>query len=186
MKQMLSRRLIGAFLAAVSVLPAVAAGVREDTAQSMDARWRVAVQGVGGIYSGKVDRNGDWFAAASIEREWAMGDRYSVSVRFYPLFLYEGPETVCGAALGAALRAYQNGEECNGWFGEIGFAPMWHWPRFEGNSSDINFLTETGVGYQFPGNDWHISLCYHHISNGGMGSHNAGANGVGLSIGRTF
>jgi hypothetical protein len=86
MKEMLSRRLIGSFLAAVFALPAVAAEGREHAAQSMDARWRIAVHGVGGVYSGKIDRDGDWFAAASIEREWAMGNRYSVGLRFYPFF----------------------------------------------------------------------------------------------------
>ena len=107
-------------------------------------------------------------------------------MRLHPVFLYRDSEdTIYGAALGLTGRLYEKADEYAGWYGELGGSLMGHSPKFEGNTSDFNFILDVGVGYQFP-DDWHVALKFNHISNSGMGSRNCGVNAVGLGIGFTF
>ncbi|MBI4556573.1 MAG: acyloxyacyl hydrolase [Candidatus Hydrogenedentes bacterium] len=164
----------------------LALGSSAQAGSFQDGRLRLEINGVGGIYSGKTDRSGDYYVGGSVEYEWAAFKKASLGLRFYPLFVYPEPKPVYGVAGGVTARIYKNQEERNGLFAEVGSAVLWHSRYFKENNSRINFLSEIGVGYQFPKNDWHLALKYHHISNAGLASENAGINGVGLSVGYKF
>jgi len=58
--------------------------------------------------------------------------------------------------------------------------------ELEGNSSNVNFLTNFGVGYKWDGTGWHVVAKVQHISNAGLAEHNAGANAVGVGAGYSF
>ena len=83
------------------------------------------------------------------------------------------------------MRVYQHADVRNGLFAEAGVSVLWNRPKFEENGSDVNFLNEFGIGYQFKSN-WHVTAKFEHISNASTASHNAGTNAYGLAIGRTF
>lgn len=164
-------------------LPAGAEGLK-----FKDGEWRIEVNAVGGVYSGKVERDGDSFYTASVEYAWPIHARATLGLRCYPLFIYHqhgDRETLYGGGLGLALRVFKNKETHTGYYGEGAAAVIGHAGRIEGNESNVDFLLEAGIGYQFE-NRWHAALKYQHISNGGCSGRNAGANGVGLAFGYTF
>ena len=176
----------------VVMVGALAGAAGADTLRWEDGRWRLEFTGMGGVYSGKVDREGDWYATGSIEYEVPAFDHATFGLRFYPLFWYEEDEdkrgdagVIHGAAFGVAARYYQRAETRSGWFGELGVSALVHDEEFEKNSSQVNFLNELGLGYKWE-EHWHVAVKWEHISNAGIGSRNSGVNGVGLAFGYTF
>ncbi|MCL4218721.1 MAG: acyloxyacyl hydrolase [Candidatus Hydrogenedentes bacterium] len=157
-----------------------------------DGWWRAEFQAAGGAYSGETSRGGDYYVAASIEYEWPVFARCTLGLRFYPLFLFHeeededyGAGTIYGGAFGIAGRMYRNPEERRGWFAEAGVALLLHSDKFEGNGGNLNFLNEIGVGYKWR-NDWHLSVKWEHISNGGTSRPNSGVNTFALAVGKSF
>lgn len=151
-------------------------------------RWRAELSTAFGFDSGKNDRSGDVVVNGSIEYEWSVFARGTLGLRAYPLFLYsqnDPDETLAGAGLGVTGRVYQRAGERTGFFLEAGAGGLVHSNEIEGNGSNINFLLEAGVGYQFR-NDWHVALQVQHISNSSLDENNAGANSVGVAVGFTF
>lgn len=150
-------------------------------------RWRLELSGSAGIHSGSTDRQGNVLATGSLEYEFPASKRTTLGLRLLPLFLYaqDDDDNVFGAGFGLTGRIYQHAEEYRGWFGELELSALGHDEKIEGNSANLNFLTGVGIGYKFKSN-WHAALRYEHISNAGLGEHNAGANAVGLAVGFTF
>jgi len=176
--------------AALATTPADARGLDFD-----EGRVRIEVAGACNLYSGKTDRDGDYYLTGSIEYETPVLERLTLGLRFMPAFLYhehrdkcEGAssETIYGAGLGVTARVYQNKGDRDGLFGEAGAAALWHSRYFERNTSRVNFVTEIGVGYKFPERNWHVGVKFQHASNGGLASRNAGINGLALAVGYTF
>ena len=153
-----------------------------------DGRWRTEVGVSTGFHSGNRSRTGDMLVTGNVEYEWPVFARCSLGLRAYPLFLYrqnDPSDTLWGGGIGTVGRVYQNAGERNGWFGEAGAGVIWHTNHIEGNSATMDFLLETGVGYQFR-NNWHVTLQASHLSNAGLSDNNAGANSLGLAVGFTF
>ena len=158
-----------------------------DEASTSGGRWRLELQGLKALTEDHSDRNGDAFYTASAEYEWPLLQRCTLGLRLYPVFIYPGHgDTNFGAGAGFAARVYQNKGERNGLFAEGGISTLVTTHEFEHDNSQLNFLNEIGVGYQFPKNDWHVSVKFAHISNAGLGSDNRGINAVGLGLGYTF
>lgn len=157
------------------------------------AQWRLELQGVGGSYSGKVDRGGDYYFTGCLEYECPAYQRSTFGLRLYPLLVYyendndRGEEnTLYGTAFGITHRIYQHAEDRNGFFLELGSSVLWHSREFEGNSARINFLSEVGVGYRILESPWHGALKWAHISNGGTTRSNSAVNGIVFSVGCSF
>ena len=153
-----------------------------------DGRWRTEVGVSTGFHSGNRSRTGNMLVTGNVEYEWPVFARCSLGLRAYPLFLYrqnDPSDTLWGGGIGTVGRVYQNAGERNGWFGEAGAGVIWHTNHIEGNSATMDFLLETGVGYQFR-NNWHVTLQASHLSNAGLSDNNAGANSLGLAVGFTF
>jgi len=145
-----------------------------------DGRWRLELSGIRTIEC----CDEAWYGTASAEYELPAYPHGKLGLRMYPAFIY-GSEPILGAGLGVATRVYQRGDTYDGLFGEVGVSALWHSHHFEDNSCRVNFLSEAGVGYKFP-DGWHVTLKIEHISNGGLGEHNGGLNGLGIAAGYTF
>ena len=104
-----------------------------------------------------------------------------------PLLVYTQKDdaTVWGGGAGLTLRLYQVPEERRGLFGEVQANVIGHEYRFEGNGSNLNFLSGAGIGYQFR-TRWHAVLKCAHISNANIDEDNAETNVIGLGIGYSF
>ena len=153
-----------------------------------EGHWRTELAGVDASLSNKYERDDDCFATASIEYAWPIHSHITFGLRAYPLFVYsqnEPPKTLWGGGAGVVGRVYKNADCYSGWYAETGAAMVFHDRLLRDNSSHANFLLELGLGYAFK-NNWHAGLKLHHISNGGIGRHNAGTNGFGLAVGYTF
>ncbi len=157
------------------------------------ARWRLELQGVGGSYSGKVDRDGDYYFTGSVEYECPAYQRSTFGLRLYPLLVYRedqgehGEEhTIFGTALGVTHRIYQYAEDREGLFLELSSSVLWQSREFEGNNARLNFLSEVGIGYRFPESPWHGALKWSHISNAGTCRSNAAVNGLVCAVGYSF
>ena len=94
-------------------------------------------------------------------------------------------DTIVGGGIGVAYRIYQHAESRDGFYLEGSISVLFHSPRFEDNTGDVNFLSELGLGYKFE-NAWHVVVKWEHISNGSTSRKNAGVNSVGLGVGKTF
>lgn len=152
-----------------------------------EGSWRAEVNLGTGIHSGRQSRTGDMLIGGNIEYEFPIYARATLGLKAYPLFTYNQDEgsTVVGGGLGLGARCYFAGEDRSGWFGEATVAVMGHSNKFNGNSSNVNFMTGLGLGYQFE-NDWHVTAQFHHFSNAGFGDSNSGTNTLGLGIGYSF
>ena len=176
-------------VAVLATVPQAQAGEEGDKWRFEDGRWRVELSGFGATYSGKTSRGGDSLFTASVEYEWPIFARVALGLRAYPLFCYHqhDPQSdIWGAGGGIAGRIYQHKGTLDGWYGEAAASAIWQSDSIEKNSSRVNFLTEPGVGYEFPDTNWHAALKVHHLSNAGLGSENTGTNGLGLSVGYRF
>ena len=167
--------------------------VQTESFHFREARWRLELQGVGGTYSGKVDRGGDYYFTGCVEYECPAYRRSTFGLRLYPLLVYHEDEddhgeenTLYGMAFGVTHRIYQHAEDRKGFFLELGSSVLWHSREFEGNSARINLLSEVGIGYQIPEKRWHGALKWAHISNGGTGRSNSAVNGIIFSVGYSF
>ncbi|MBI5091688.1 MAG: acyloxyacyl hydrolase [Candidatus Hydrogenedentes bacterium] len=171
----------------VTTVAAVAVSAHADDGESSSGRWRLELQGMKAFTEDHSDRNGPAYYAASAEYEWPMLKRCTLGLRLYPLFVYPGHDsTNYGAGAGVAGRIYQNADVRDGLFVEGGVSALVTGQEFERDNSKLNFLSELGVGYQFPRNNWHIAVKLEHISNAGLGPDNRGINAVGLGLGYTF
>jgi hypothetical protein len=171
-----------------------------------EGMWRIELNNDFGVHQGSRDRSGDYGLIGFVDYEVPASSRATLGLRLMPLFVYtqddenedhrilrglfydgdnEDDDTVWGAGLGLVGRIYQVKNEYRGWYGEVGVTAFVHDNRFLGNSSNLNFLSTFGVGYQFKSN-WHIQAHYQHISNASLGSRNSGANTLGIGIGYRF
>jgi len=170
-----------------------------------EGKWRLELNTDFGVHQGSRDRSGDFGFNAVVEYEVPATSRTTLGLRLMPLFLYTQDDTrehdflsrvfdeqrhedggsVYGAGLGLAGRIYQIKDEYRGWYGELAFTTLVHEDTFNGNSSNLNFMTGLGVGYQFK-SDWHVQFHYQHISNASLGNRNSGTNTLGLGIGYRF
>lgn len=181
-------------LAAVLLISGMPAAQADDGGSSGlfagfgEGRWRVEVGGASGFDSGKRDRSEDSVITGNVEYEWPVFARCTLGLRAYPLFIYNQDNddpTVWGGGVGVVGRIYQRKEERTGFFVEGGVAILGHANEIEDNSSNINFLPQAGVGYQWK-SGWHTTIQVQHISNGSLASHNAGANSIGVAVGFRF
>jgi len=168
-----------------------------------EGMWRVELNNDFGVHQGSQDRSGDYSINGIVEYEVPATPRTTLGLRLMPLFVYtqdvendyhcfsrifhddEDDSTVWGGGLGIGGRVYSVKDEYRGWFGEIGVTALLHSNEFNGNNSNINFISGLGVGYQFK-SDWHVQLHYQHISNASLGSENSGANSLGVGFGYRF
>lgn len=163
------------------------------------AHWRLELSGWRGLNVGGHDSSGDTLLTGTVDYSCAVTGRCALGLRLMPLMSYwqETPDyavfenrtydasVVWGGGLGMVLRLYAKKDAYRGWFGEAQTNAIFHNNRFSENSSNINFLSGVGVGYQFS-NDWHALLKFAHISNARLGEDNAGSNVLGLGIGFSF
>ena len=124
----------------------VTAQEKEKTLRWKEGLWRLETSTFTGTRSGRRSRSGDVSLNATVEYELTAGNRSATGIRLHPLFLYEEnktDKTIWGVAVGPTIRIYQNAEFRRGLFGEIAGSVLWHSNEFRGNTSRINFLTET-------------------------------------------
>ncbi len=97
----------------------------------------------------------------------------------------DSDDTVWGAGFGLGARIYQVKNEQRGLFLDLGVSALFHDGEFNGNNSNINFMSGIGVGYQFK---FGLNTVVHldHISNAGLGDENSGANVIGVGLGFRF
>ena len=154
-----------------------------------EGMWRLELSGGPGTSLGSKDRSGDFLVKGTVEYEIPATPHLSLGLRMIPLFVYEqkerGEDTVFGAGAGLGARLYSVASEYRGVFAEVNVHALGHKNRFDGNSSNVNFLTGVGLGYKFQ-QGWHTVLKYEHISNANLGRHNRGADIITLGLGFTF
>lgn len=180
---MLKKQIMMLGIAAAILVAAAPAAAELDWAAG---RWRVELSGAGGIQDGSKDRSGDTKAQFLAEYEFPATQRLKLGLRLTPLLYYDGPnEDVYGAGLGLSTRLYARKNTYTGPFLEGHVDALGHINRFEANSSNTNFQTGVGLGYQWE-SGWNLKLEYNHISNAGLGDRNSGANTMGLALGYRF
>ncbi len=150
-----------------------------------DGRWRLELNGFNVVDSSQYGDD-DRFMSGSVEYEFPATHHIALGLRLIPLFLFPSDGDLYGAGGGVSGRIYQRGNEYTGFFGELELSAFWHDKHFRDDSSDIDFITEGGIGYQFAKVPVHLTLKFEHISNAGIGDHNGGLNGAGLGFGFTF
>lgn len=157
-----------------------------------DGRWRLEIQGVVGTNIGKGKHTDDHYAVVELEYEMPIAERWTFALKVLPLLIMDQSDddddfdhTIFGGGAGVGLRVYQIPEERRGFFFEAGASLIGHKNEFSGNGSNINFLTEFGIGYKWK-NDWHITGKWEHISNASTDEDNDGVNAWGLAVGKTF
>lgn len=180
-------------LIAVGLLLGLAIGAGAVDFHLDEGHWKIELSGFSGVYSGKTDRSDDTYVTGTVDYEFPAFEKMSLSLRLRPLFAYfqdenedDDSDTIWGTGVSLAARVYQDQEAMAGWFGELGAGVIWHSRYFKENTSRVNFCPEVAVGYQFRESAWSIMLRAQHLSNGGMGSENAGVNAVGLAVGFRF
>jgi hypothetical protein len=75
--------------------------------------------------------------------------------------------------------------EYRGLYAELEGHAVVHKNRIRNINSNFNFLIGGGLGYQFR-NNWHGTVKFEHLSNGGLGSRNSGNNTISLAVGYSF
>lgn len=171
-----------------TVLAALPAGMARAALDFDEGAWRLELRGMGGIHQGGRDRTGDTMFLLGAEYEVPATRHGTLGLRLLPLFIYDSDEKtdpILGVGFGLAGRLYARGERYQGLFVETELNALFHEDRIPANSSNLNFLTGLGVGYQF-GDHVSAALRYQHISNASLGNLNAGANAVGLSLAFRF
>ena len=164
-----------------------------------EGRWRLELSGWGATDTG--GGSDGWLTTGTVDYEFPATPHLTLGLRMMPLLVYgqddvdgdwdclcrddHGGDTVWGAGAGLTLRLYQVPGEYRGLFGEIQTNVLAHDGHFNGNGSNVNFLSAIGIGYQFR-NDWHATLKFGHISNAGLDDDNSGTNVLGLGIGYRF
>lgn len=149
--------------------------------------WRLELSGGPGITVGHRDRSGDFIIKSAIEYEIPTTPHLTLGLRILPLFIYdqEDGDTVFGAGAGVGARLYAAKSEYRGLFAEANAHVIGHENRFQGNGSNLNFLSGLGVGYKFE-KGWHTVVKWEHISNAEISDDNSGVDTVTLGFGYTF
>lgn len=152
-----------------------------------EGMWRLDFTVANGLDSGRTDRDSDHYLLTTIEYELRAHERLTLSFKGYPALVYDESDrnVIYGAGVGVGIRLYQH-KDLSGFFGEWGVGLLGHTKKFENNSTNFNFLLETGVGYQFKEKPWHIGIRYQHLSNASLGDKNSGVNAIGISFGYRF
>lgn len=157
-----------------------------------DGQWRFEIQGGVGTNVGKGKHSDDGFMIAELEYEMPFADRWTFALKALPAVLFDqndpGDEfehTIYGAGIGFGLRVYQRAEERTGLFLEAGVSAIVHENRFSGNGSNLNFLSEFGIGYKWR-SEWHVTGKWQHISNASLEDDNDGVNAWAIAVGKTF
>jgi len=189
-------RLLAAIIV-TTIGPIIHAAAEDAASSSFTERfragiWRLDLSSAMGYDSGSHTRDGDYYLTGSVEYGWAVRSRGVVGIRIYPMFLYyEEADSrgkshwIYGAGAGVVGRVYAKRDVRQGWYGELGIAPIWHSRYIERNSSRMNFLSSIGLGYQFE-SDWHLALKWEHLSNANLKRLNSGVNSISLGVGYTF
>ena len=178
----------GGFVVAAAV--AVLCVAWAPAAQARDVRfseghWRQELTLANGLHAGKRNRESDRFISLAFEYEAPYRKRATLDFRIYPGLVYfeNGESTLYVGGIGIGTRLYQK-TELKGWYGEILGGVLLMSGEWRGNGSNVNFLSEAGLGYQF--DRWHVVLKVQHISNAGISSDNDGVNAVGVGFGYNF
>ena len=157
-----------------------------------DGVWRLEIQGNVGTNIGKGKHSDDFYAVAELEYEMPFAERWTFALKLIPALIMDQSDPddeydhmVYGAGFGIGFRVYQRPQERTGFFLEAGGSAIAHKNRFSGNGSNVNFLTEFGLGYKWR-NDWHVTAKWQHISNASTNEDNDGTNAWGLAVGKTF
>jgi hypothetical protein len=172
----------------VAMLCLFAANAQADVFHWDLARWRVEFTAWNGIKLGSVERGDDRSLSFAVEREVPISDRITTGVRLFPLFVYSedrSNETIFGAGAGVQLRLYFKKNRYRGMYLEGGTSFLLHSEKFERNSTQWNFMSEAGLGYQFE-RGITVAVKYRHISNAGLGDRNSGIDALGLGVGFAF
>ena len=127
----------------------------------------------------------DAYAVHALELEWMVFGPISMGVRLLPMLAYFDREPIIGSGLGVTNRIYSARNGTGFYFGLASCAVV-HAARFEGNSSNINFLSSIDMGYQFPRSRYRAGIKLEHVSNANLAEHNRGWNGVSLLVGATL
>lgn len=160
------------------------------------ANWRLELNALTGVDSGRRDRVGDVTGAIVFDYEMPFAseavvlDRSTLSFRLRPFMYYhqdnyDDDEHIFAAGAGLAYRIYQHKDTKSGFFAEAAIELLGQTAKFEGNSGAFNFLDQFGVGYQSE-KRWFATLRFQHASNAGLASDNAGVNTVGVAAGFRF
>lgn len=178
---------------AIAALLCGAASAADDNPGPRDGRgWRIELFGARAFDGGDDSHVGDLYTVASVGYEWPIFARAVLGLKAYPLFLYReradesgDSDLFYGAGFGAHLRYHFTRDDYRGLYAELGIGPIFHAGQIQGNSANLDFLSELGVGYAFE-NDWHIVVKLQHLSNARIGKRNAGVNALGIGFGRSF
>ncbi len=193
------------FLAIAGLVVSLAPGAFAGDAGFRDGHWRTEIAVGTGVDSGSTDRAGDILVVGSVEWEFPVTDHIALGLRLLPLVTYAQDnehnddwfedvfhgnddydgDTVWGAGFGFATRFYQIAKEQRGVFFEIEANALFHGNEFNGNGSNVNFLTGAGLGYKFK-KPFHVTARFEHISNAGLDDDNSGVNAATLAFGYSF
>ena len=97
----------------------------------------------------------------------------------------DGDEKIYGVALGGVIRRHLPRQ----WFVELSAGPMWTEKQVPAATSQMNFVTQPGVGWILrPQSRVPLFVIYRfsHISNGGLSSRNPGWNVSSIGVGIVF
>lgn len=200
-------------LTLAAIMLAVGMGAEAEGAFS-EGRWRLEVSAHSGLSVGNFDRSGDLMALTTVEYEIPLSGHVTAGLKLHPVFTYEqdeldvddlfdadvleavrklefdfsrdvGGDSVWGAGIGAGVRIYQVKTEHRGLFLDLGVSALFHEGQLNRDSSNVDFLSGVGVGYQF-NFGLNAKLSYSHVSNAGLGDENAGSNLLGIGLGFRF
>lgn len=155
-----------------------------------DAGWRLELSGGPTVAGGSHQhRDGDYMIKTIAEYEMPVCPHLTLGLRLLPAFVYEqkegGDSSVWGAGVGVAARGYLSRDSYQGLFGELGAHAIGHEGRFVDNGSNLNFLLDAGVGWQFNCGLFLVTR-FEHISNANITHHNGATNLVTLGLGYRF
>ena len=127
----------------------------------------------------------DAYAVHALEVEWMVFGPLSMGLRLLPVIAYFGREPIIGSGLGVTNRIY-SARDGTGFYVGLAACAVVHTDRFEGNSSNINFLSSIDMGYHFPRSRYRAGIKLEHVSNANLADHNRGWNGVSVLVGATL
>lgn len=127
----------------------------------------------------------DAYAVHALELEWMVFGPISMGLRLLPILAYFGSEPIIGSGLGVTNRIYSSRDGTGVYFG-LASCVVVHSDRFEGNSSNVNFLSSIDLGYQFRHSRYRIGVKLEHVSNANLATQNRGWNGLSALVGATL
>jgi len=108
-----------------------------------------------------------------------------MGLRALPLLMYFDRDPIVGGGLGVSNRLY-TGAGGTGFYLGLAASVVAHSPRFERNSSNLNFLSSLELGHQFAHSRVRVGVKFDHVSNANLARFNRGWNGVSLLFGVTL